>query len=58
MKQDAKINDVFYLEENFSEWSEMGYSLSNYLFQLLKLEREKNEYLERRLSWNKDRVSG
>lgn len=37
------------IEENFSEWSEMGYSLSSYLYELLQKERAENEYLKRRL---------
>jgi hypothetical protein len=37
------------IEENFSEWSEMGYSLSSYLFELLKKERDENDYLRRRI---------
>lgn len=42
------------LEEKFSEWSDMGYSLSTYLYELLKIERERNQYLERRLNGTRD----
>ncbi len=43
-------DDLKELEEKFSEWSEMGYSLSLFLYELLKKERMENEYLRRRLN--------
>lgn len=50
MIQQTQSQQLQEIEENFSEWSEMGYSFSGYLFELLKKERSENEYLRRRIS--------
>lgn len=49
MKVQQQSNEFKELKEKFSEWSEMGYSFEYYLFEIIKAEQNKNEYLKKAL---------